>query len=239
MKAVTSLNMEIRQLLKEKGVSLVGFGDLQALPASERCDLPYGVSLAIALDPEAVKGIKQGPTMAYWKEYQRLNELLDAADESLAEFIRMRGFQAMPLTRSYMTWDREQYQTFLPHKTVATRAGLGWIGKCALLITWTHGPMVRISSVLTDAPLDTARPVNESLCGNCNVCVLACPGKAVSGNLWEPGMKREEFFDAFACARTCESLCKSAGIEDSICGRCIYVCPYTKEYMKSQHLVME
>jgi len=38
----------------------------------------------------------------------------------------------------------------MPQKTIATRAGLGWIGKTALLITPQFGSAIRLNSVLTD-----------------------------------------------------------------------------------------
>ena len=45
------------------------------------------------------------------------------------------------------------FRTVMPHKTVAVHAGLGWIGKSALFVTEKYGSAVRLTSVLTDAPL--------------------------------------------------------------------------------------
>jgi epoxyqueuosine reductase QueG len=107
------------------------------------------------------------------------------------QFIK-KGFHMVTLSERLRTELTE-------HKTVATRAGLGWIGKCALLVTEEYGSAVRITSVLTDAPLEVNKPVNNSNCGTCNNCVRNCPAEASSGDLWAAGMKRETFFDYLAC----------------------------------------
>ena len=73
-------------------------------------------------------------------------------------------------------------------------AGMGWIGKCALLITPEFGSAVRLTTILTDAPLTTAKPVTESACGECQECVDICPGAACTGHHWKQGLRREDFW---------------------------------------------
>jgi epoxyqueuosine reductase QueG len=116
---------------------------------------------------------------------------------------------------------------------VATRAGLGWIGKDALLITSEYGSAIRISSVITDMPLITDRPINESKCGNCTNCASGCPAAAIKGIPWNVNSTRDELIDPFKCRKKARELTKkNVGIEISICGKCIEVCPYTKRYIK-------
>ena len=81
-------------------------------------------------------------------------------------------------------------------------AGIGWIVKSALLITEQYGASIRLSTILTDAVLETAAPVNVSRCGDCAACVKKCPGQAILGRNWEAGMSRNLFFDAGTCYRT-------------------------------------
>lgn len=230
---MTEINDAVRAMLMEAGAAMAGFGDMRPLPPAERLNLPFGVSFAVLLNPAIVKNIYASPTIEYWREYERANLLLDDIGHKAAALIEASGYRAVPLLRREMTWDREQYSTFLPHKTVATRAGLGWIGKCALLVTRPFGAMIRLSSVLTDAPLETDRPVSRSFCGKCTICADNCPGRAVSGRDWTPGMPREVLFDARACADACDRLCQPAGIEETICGRCIRLCPWTERYLRS------
>jgi hypothetical protein len=46
----------------------------------------YGVSLAVALDPCIVSAIYKGPTLEYYREYKRANELLSVLGARVEEF---------------------------------------------------------------------------------------------------------------------------------------------------------
>jgi epoxyqueuosine reductase QueG len=94
--------------------------------------------------------------------------------------------------------------------------------------------MIRLSTILTDAPLETAAPINESKCGNCVACTNACPAGAVSGKLWNMNMYRDEFFDPVKCKETARERSKrSFGGDITICGKCIEICPYTRRVLKA------
>ncbi|MHC4591396.1 MAG: epoxyqueuosine reductase, partial [Planctomycetota bacterium] len=66
---------ELVSMLRGRGAALIGFADLTALPADVRCDLPRGISVAVALAPHIVAAIPDGPSQAYADEYDRKNEL--------------------------------------------------------------------------------------------------------------------------------------------------------------------
>jgi epoxyqueuosine reductase len=223
---------ELRERLLKGGACAVGYGSLAELPADQRQGLPVGISIAVSLNPEIVRSLPTGPSPEYHAEYKRLNALLDALADDAAAFLQARGYRAVPLPAStFAGIDRPTLSMPLPHKTVATRAGMGWIGKCALLVTPEFGSAVRIASVLTDAPLPAAAPVNESRCSVCRACALVCPAGAPSGEEWAPGVAREAFFDAFACFRAARELSAAQGIEATICGRCIVACPWTQRWL--------
>lgn len=219
-------------MLRSRGAALVACGDLRALPEAPRQGLPVGVSIAVALDRQIVRDIRSGPTAAYFAEYQRVNGLLNELATAAGEFLRSRGHRAAGRQATVGSlMDLETLSTPLPHKTVATRAGLGWIGKTALLITREYGAAVRLTSVLTDAPLPTARPVDESQCGACEECAAACPAQASRRAAWKAGMERAELYDAFACRQKARELSARVGVSQSICGICIRVCPWTTRYL--------
>jgi epoxyqueuosine reductase QueG len=96
------------------------------------------------------------------------------------------GYKAFAKNRGKVIVDQSVKRSKLPHKTVATLSGLGWIGKCALLVTRDYGAAVRLTVTLTDAPLQTGKPINKSYCGACTECQKNCPAGAVSGKLWSP-----------------------------------------------------
>ncbi len=62
-------------------------------------------------------------------------------------------------------------------KAIAQRAGLGWIGKNACLITRDYGSWVFLGEIITTAelPID---PPHTDFCGSCTRCLDACPTDA-------------------------------------------------------------
>lgn len=222
----------IRLELLSKGASLVGFADMGEVESTARRNLPRAVSIAVALNSEVVASIKDGPHPAYYREYTRANALLSELSHIAAAFLTRCGFRAVALEPTTEDFDAKTLSAGLSHKNAATRSGLGWIGKNALVITETFGSAIRLTTVLTDAPLDTGHPLNESKCGACTACVENCPAQAPSGKLWRLGLHRDEFFDAFACCRKAKAFCDKQGIDSTICGICIEACPWTRKYLK-------
>ncbi|HEX2986337.1 MAG TPA: 4Fe-4S double cluster binding domain-containing protein [Caproiciproducens sp.] len=224
-----TLNEELTEFMLCRGATLVGFADLKSIRAAE---MPTGVSIAVAVPADVIRSIRSGPTMEYYNAYHSINAKLDKIVTAGAEFLCQKGYQAFAQTEDAVV-ESEDYRTKLPHKTVATRAGLGWIGKCALLVTERYGSAVRLSSLITTAPLECGSPVTESKCGDCMCCTQSCPGKAVSGSVWSPEKDRDEFFHSVDCRAAARKLAMNKiQKEITLCGKCIYVCPYTQRYLK-------
>ncbi len=224
---------DLASQLLARGASMVGYADLRALPSDVREGMPRGVAIAVALDPEIIAGIGQGPTRPYYAEYNRANELLGQLAEVAADLLRGEGYRAIARAATNVGIDPATLSTRLPHKTVATRAGLGWIGKCALLVTEPCGSAVRLTSVLTDADLPVGEPTDASRCGHCMACVEVCPGNAPSGREWRAGLARDAFFDAHACRKAARAMAARVEIDDTICGMCIAACPSTRDYVEA------
>ncbi|HSW57944.1 MAG TPA: hypothetical protein VLH15_06050 [Dehalococcoidales bacterium] len=228
-----TLNQEIREYLLEEGASLVGFANLTELPENTRNNFPRGISIAVALSPASVQEIGQGLAQEYWKACSQVNAKLDELGLGAERFLKDRGFAAQARTTRVVKIDQTARTTDLPHKTVATRAGLGWIGKCALCITPGFGAAQRFTCVLTDAPLECGHPINQSGCGDCVVCQEICPSGAVSGHNWFAGLERDRFFDAAKCFNYIAEFRKTTGCADTTCGRCVKACPWTQKYLNN------
>ncbi len=76
-----------------------------------------------------------------------------------------------------------EFRVFVDSNTIlekawAARCGLGWIGKNTLLINEKYGSFMFICIILTDLVLDYDE-MHEDNCGNCNVCMTACPTGAI------------------------------------------------------------
>lgn len=65
-------------------------------------------------------------------------------------------------------------------KRWAARAGLGWIGRHTLLVTPLWGSWVNLGELLTVEPCDRYDQPLPSRCSACNLCVDACPNRALA-----------------------------------------------------------
>lgn len=225
------IESRVASLLRERGVGIFGFADLSPIPEGERYGYPRSISFGYPIAKGILRGIAAGPTPEYHAEFNRLNSLLLATSSALEELILSSGYKALALEGSSRRYDAEALATMLPHKTSATLAGLGWIGKCAALVTEEFGPALRLSTVLTDCPLRTGAPVRESSCGACRACQDGCPASAIRGANWSRGMERDELYDAFACRSMAQKLSDSIGADHTICGICVANCPLTLRYI--------
>ena len=226
-----SLGDDLRALLLQKGAALVGYADLHEVPAENRLDLPRGVCIAVALDPRIIRGIEGGPTPEYLDLYHRVNAFLNELTAAAVDFLTTEGYRAetCPSTGGI---DYGTLSVRVQHKTLATRSGIGWIGKTALCITEQYGGAQRFGSVLTDAPLPAGEPIDESRCGECSACADICPASASAGRNWRLGMQRQDIFDAFACREWARGRAEREGDGILICGMCIAACPHTQSYLR-------
>ncbi len=129
-----------------------------------------------------------------------------------------------------------RYSLRIPLKTAAIKCGLGSQGKSTLLITPEHGPRIGLISILTSAELNLDEPFEKNLCGDCNLCVTACPTKALEP--YRITMERCMTYSAESpCSTDVSSRVremekklvqrptKNSYIE---CARCMEVCPIGK-----------
>jgi epoxyqueuosine reductase len=84
----------------------------------------------------------------------------------VADHLRRLGYEAKPSNNIAL-------------KRAAVLAGLGRQGKNTVVISPVHGPRLRFSSVLTSAELEPDEPYTVDLCRDCDVCIRACPTKAL------------------------------------------------------------
>jgi len=222
----------LSDILRSHGADIVAPADLGETPPGPRGGLPRALVIGEALDPRIVAGITNGPTWEYCLEYRRANALLSELARLAARMLVEAGYRADPLEPTAESFDKATLSARFSHKMAATRAGIGWIGKNDLLITPEFGSAVRYATVLTDADIGGATPINRSRCGSCTACVDACPGHAPSGKLWDVSLVREDFFDVRACHRIAGAFNEANGFGHTICGICIAVCHWTKKYIE-------
>lgn len=226
-----NLSIELKNYLLKNGATEVGYADITNFTPKEK--LNTGVVFYITYPKEIIRNMKNAPTREYVDELVSLNTRLDALGMICEEFLMDKGYNAYAQTKKRLGTDFGEFNSFeLPHKTIATKAGLGWIGKSALFTTKDYGSALRLSSVLTDAPLDIGKPVLKSRCGKCTECMDACLGGAISGREWNYTIKRNDFYDDKKCEKYALKISQeNLGKPDTVCGKCIYACPHTQKYI--------
>ena len=227
-----ALSLELKKYLLKNGATEVGYADITQF--TPKPNLNSGIVFYITYPQEIIQNMQNAPTPEYLEELISLNTRLDALGMKCEEFLIDKGYNAYAQTKKRLGSDFGDFNSFeLPHKTIATRAGLGWIGKSALFTTLKYGSALRLSSVLTDAPLEFGNPILKSKCGNCEICKEACPGGAISGKGWNYKLKRNDFYDDKKCEKYALKVSKeNLGKADTVCGKCIYACPHTQKYIE-------
>jgi epoxyqueuosine reductase QueG len=212
-----------------------GFADLTGLLVKKFKGFNYGISIGRRLDHSIVENIADGPTKEYYFHYRKINEELTLLSGRICAELNDQNNEAIniPPTVSTEALDTIYFNTLrtdLSHKMVATRAGLGWIGKTDLLITKKFGPRLRLTSILLKyASGPKSKPVDKSRCGACNICVEVCPAKAANGKKWDITVKREDFYDPWKCRNQCAEFGRlRLSSEARVCGICVASCPIGK-----------
>jgi epoxyqueuosine reductase QueG len=223
---------DLEKKVYDWGADIFGVADLSLLeglttyPADLLSEFSRGISIGVVLSRNAIETITDGPTPLYAFQYKAANALLDIIALRVAKYIEKLGFPALPIPASHRLWNENGYVGSISHKAVARAAGLGWIGKSALLVTPKYGPRIRLSTVLTDMPLPPGTPM-ACRCGTCSKCIEACLVGAIQGGEFEDyPLKREDIFIAQRCSEKLDEFARNPDIGVTVCGICIKACPY-------------
>jgi epoxyqueuosine reductase QueG len=218
------VKLELPPFSPSSGVTISGIADIADLGLE---GFSRAVVLGIVYPRQLVE--KLGEDIAGFHDFlQGTREKMLAALEHSAQFLQGRGYKVRvtEISRNLPGLVGE-----FSHKTAATRAGLGWIGKNALLVVKGLGCGFRLGSLLTDAPLVPGEPVIASHCGTCRACVDACPYSALKGTNWRPGISREELLAAAVCDEKRQAFIPELGFKHP-CGLCIQACPQDKRSLE-------
>ena len=185
-----------RHLIPAKNY-IYGFADLTGLLSMKFDGFNYGITIGRKLDDSIVDNISDGPTMEYYFHYRKVNEELALLSGIISADLNENNIEALTISPTVSTEELDTIyfktlRTDISHKMVATRAGLGWIGKTDLLITKKFGPRLRLTTILLkDTVISESKPIDISRCGTCNICVEICPAKAANGKIWDITIERD------------------------------------------------
>lgn len=227
-------NQEIENELINQGAKLIRFVDISHLSETQNRQFPNAVIFALPLTAGYIKEVCDTPNYVQARiddnynfdddEYSITENKTHELADHIATYITEKGYKAFSQSDKSLLaegkFDEPHKQSLLPNKTIALLGGLGWIGKNNLLITSEYGAAQCLSTVLTDAPMETVpcEPLSPK-CGNCITCVNICERKVLTGKTWNSYTSRDEIIDVYGC---------------STCLMCLVHCPYTQRYCKRQ-----
>lgn len=201
------LNERWERSILEQGADFVRFVALSSLPKEAVGDYACAVLFGKALSRGYIAALREGRPPER-KEVLNTERRMDALAVKVAQQLEAEGYQSVGKLKTGL----------LPHKTVALRAGLGFIGKNNLLITPEYGCALMLGKVLTTAPFRaTSQPPQTPECGDCRLCAEKCPTGALLGTTWSADKTREEIITRKLC---------------TLCLNCMVFCPYTEGYCK-------
>ncbi len=208
---VTTLKSPVQELPEVKSVILLVFHTWDKI-------------FSLSVDSPEWRGYGLHAPEETFESYYLPYEIMKNKAWEIVDFLRREGYEA-------------RYSLRIPMKTAAIKCGLGCQGKSTLLVTQNHGPRVSLISILTSAELEIDEPFEANLCGDCSLCITACPTKAL-----EPYKITIEKCMTYSAESPCSSdvsshvremekklvprPTKNSYIE---CARCMEVCPIGKK----------
>jgi len=225
-----ALAEDVKEFVRNQGADLVGVASAKNLnkkaPMGRRPeDFLTGAKAVV------IMGIHMLDTLFHelpartdiWSDYfMYAMGLVRSLEWKLTKLLESKGFRALPCLGPYPA---ETQKAPVSLKHFGAEAGLGVFALSNLLVTPEFGPRVRLSGVITDAPLAHDQPLSNDPCKETQpkckfACVRGCPVEALATN---GEIKRAECYKYYFIL-PCHGLYQETGINWR-CGLCITNCP--------------
>lgn len=249
---INELSIKVKEKARELGFDIVGFARPRVLAEGKSkyqnwCDAGMNDRMGYLcrdvdsrLDPEKIlPGVKTiiATGMSYWSEPgqtdpeapvlsryvygEDYHEVLGKRLNSLLDYIKTLDvdIQGRAVVDSAPTTD----------KRWAVEAGLGWQGKHSIVINKNIGSYFFIGLLFITLQLEYDAPYAEEGCGNCRLCIDACPTGAINN---------DRTIDARLCISNLTIENRGPVPEDMVpklgsriygCDKCQEVCPWNKK----------
>ena len=168
---------------------------------------------ACAPTPDSPSG-----TVAQYARYDDYHDFMKPLLHALADFIRARTDETQ---RFKVCVDSVP----LAERALATRAGLGFIGKNHMLIHPTLGPQVLLGELVTTVKLQPDAPTIGT-CVTCDRCIRACPTGALQADGRLDAGKCISYLTIEHRGEIAPELATKMGDRVFGCDECVLACPY-------------
>ncbi len=210
----------LKKFCFDEGIDLFGVADISKVRDEFKIapqvaqKLDKAICLGVMLSSAVLSEIDIVPTKLYFHHYKIVNSFLDHIALRLCNIIQKKGFLALAIPATQII-DWEKNIAHLSHRKLGVLAGLGWIGRNNLLVNEKFGSQFRLTSVLTNMPLKTDKPLNKT-CNKCMLCVNICPSGAIKESCTD--------FDHIKCFEKLKSFQSQRQVEQFVCGICVNIC---------------
>ncbi len=119
-------------------------------------------------------------------------------------------------------------------REIARRSGIGYYGKNCSIINDKYGSFIFIGYILTDLDIDVYSTPKENECGDCNLCIKACPTGALEG-AFRVNPKKCISYLTQTKHNIPYDLREKMGCKIYGCDTCQMVCPKNKGVFKPNH----
>lgn len=193
----------IKNLALELGLDLIGFTDITPLnriknKLKDRVDKKLNTEFEASdlqkrIDPKKIMGEANSIIVVGFPYFYANFNGNDSKDSLFGKLSRSSwGMDYHLVIKKYLQKlvdELSQYEKFdysiitdtspLVDREIAYKAGIGYYGKNTSIINQTYGSFIFIGYILTDLYLDKYNSPIESQCGDCDICMRSCPGKAI------------------------------------------------------------
>ena len=146
--------------------------DTMAKRADPSLLLPDAQSICVLGVPMELKISVEKPEVAAYAHYADYHEAILPMAEELVNRIR----EQIPVLFSYRICIDSAP---ILERSLAVRAGLGWIGKSSMFVSPLYGSALFLCEILLSLPIEADKPYTRDGCGRCTRCVDACPNHCI------------------------------------------------------------
>ncbi len=244
----------IEKAAHEVGFSLVGVTDLSSHPESDKIfekwlrEGKHGEMLSLLKSKDTrevparlLEGAKSAICVAvnYYTEALHANEKIDGRDGKGIFSIYAHGRDYHAVLGEMLDELAGMLKCFFPEmryvacvdtmpvsdRTFAIRSGIGWLGKNTNVISPKYGSWIFLGELITTLELKASAPL-QSLCGDCNLCIDACPTGALEEGFILDARKCISYLTIEKRGEIPQGYHKSIGLRVCGCDECQRVCPY-------------
>ncbi len=199
--------------------------DPQALWADARSVICLGLNYAPPEDPRAALRTPGRAAIAAYARGQDYHTLLKARLKTLGRWLSARfGGAAKVFCDTAPVME----------KSLAQRAGLGWIGKHTNLVSRRFGSWLLLGEVFTTLAL-RPDPPHADRCGRCRACIDACPTGALTAPYRIDARRCIAYLTIEHKGAIAGDLAARLGNRVFGCDDCLAVCPWNKFAQGSAH----